>query len=209
VAPAVQPRTGAEKAMAWMLAAAGAEFSVLAVTGVLLIFFYRPSAANAWGGLSSHASTAVRVVGAIRFVHRLTARLMVVNLLAMAVLGLILAFARTLRTQRHGITAGGAIAIALVGLFASFTGFLLPWDQLALWEVTVGTNMMGFMPILHGARIQYVLIGGASVSAHVVRVWFYVHVLVVPIVLLALGGLVARRLLGRGGRSDRHTGLGS
>jgi quinol-cytochrome oxidoreductase complex cytochrome b subunit len=91
-----------------------------------------------------------------------------------------------------------AVGVAVVGVFASFTGYLLPWDQLALWAVTVGTNMMGFMPIIrNSSQVQYVLIGGSQISVGTLRAWFFIHVLVVPVVLFAVGILAARRLFGR------------
>jgi quinol-cytochrome oxidoreductase complex cytochrome b subunit len=184
-----------EKALGWLLAVAAAEFAMLAVTGVILIFFYRPSAANAWGdlrGIDRHVS----LIGVVRIVHRVTAGAMVVTVLAVAVTGVMLVVARSLRTRRHGITAAMAVGIAVVGLFASFTGYLLPWDQLALWAVTVGTNMMGFMPIIRNSS-QYVLIGGSQISVGTLRAWFFIRVLVVPVVLFAIGILAARRLFGR------------
>ena len=51
----------------------------------------------------------------------------------------------------------GVILLTLT-LLLSFTGYLLPWDQLALWAVTVGTNMMGYTPVF-GSSVKYVLLG--------------------------------------------------
>jgi quinol-cytochrome oxidoreductase complex cytochrome b subunit len=51
------------------------------------------------------------------------------------------------------------VILLLLTLLLSFTGYLLPWDQLALWAVTVGTNMMGFTPVF-GNQVQFVLLGG-------------------------------------------------
>ena len=53
----------------------------------------------------------------------------------------------------------GVILITLT-LLLSFTGYLLPWDQLALWAVTVGTNMIGYTPVF-GSQVRFVLLGGA------------------------------------------------
>ncbi len=47
----------------------------------------------------------------------------------------------------------------MITLLLSFTGYLLPWDQLAIWAVTVGTNMMGYTPVF-GRQVKFVLIGG-------------------------------------------------
>ena len=48
-------------------------------------------------------------------------------------------------------------------LLLSFTGYLLPWDQLALWAVTVGTNMMGYTPVF-GDQVRFVLLGGVEIG---------------------------------------------
>jgi quinol-cytochrome oxidoreductase complex cytochrome b subunit len=202
-------RTPTERVLGWLLAAAAAEFGLLAVTGVFLVFFYRPSAAHAWGDLRGSQSASVTAGEAVRIVHRLTASAMVLTVVAAAGLALTLAIARSLRSRGNGRTAAAWVAIAVVGLFASFTGYLLPWDQLALWAVTVGTNMMGFMPIIrHSQLVQYVLIGGASISVDTIRFWLFVHVLVVPAVLLGLGLFLLRRLLAGRHEPDPHTGRG-
>ena len=54
----------------------------------------------------------------------------------------------------------GVILLTLT-LLLSFTGYLLPWDQLAVWAVTVGTEMMGFTPVF-GKQVQFVLLGTAG-----------------------------------------------
>ena len=48
--------------------------------------------------------------------------------------------------------------LVLLTLLLSFTGYLLPWDQLSLWAVTVGTNMMGYTPVF-GDNVKFVLLG--------------------------------------------------
>ena len=50
------------------------------------------------------------------------------------------------------------VILLLLTLLLSFTGYLLPWDQLALWAVTVGTNMMGYTPVF-GDQVRFVLLG--------------------------------------------------
>lgn len=191
-------RSPTERVLGWLLAAAAAEFVLLAVTGVFLVLFYRPSAAHAWGDLRGSQSTAVTAGQAVRIVHRLTASAMVLTVVAAAGLALTLAIARSLRSRGSAMTAAAWVAMAVVGLFASFTGYLLPWDQLALWAVTVGSDMMGFMPIIrHSDVVQYVLIGGAQISVNTLRAWLFVHILVIPAVLIALGTLAAWRLVGR------------
>jgi quinol-cytochrome oxidoreductase complex cytochrome b subunit len=66
-------------------------------------------------------------------------------------------------------------------LLLSFTGYLLPWDQLALWAVAVGTNMMGYSPVI-GEQVRFVLLGGVEIGAETLLRWYVLHVLLFPFV---------------------------
>jgi quinol-cytochrome oxidoreductase complex cytochrome b subunit len=79
----------------------------------------------------------------------------------------------------------------LVGLFLlllvlafNFTGYLLPWDQLAYWAVTVGTSLLGYVPVV-GTAVSNFLLGGPEVGQATLRNFYAIHVAVLP-VLLAL-----------------------
>ena len=67
-------------------------------------------------------------------------------------------------------------------LLSGFTGYLLPWDQLALWAVTVGTNMMGFTPVF-GQEVRFVLLGGAEIGSETLLRWYVLHVVFLPFIL--------------------------
>jgi quinol-cytochrome oxidoreductase complex cytochrome b subunit len=67
-------------------------------------------------------------------------------------------------------------------LLLSFTGYLLPWDQLALWAVTVGTNMMGYTPVF-GNEVRFVLLGGKEIGTETLLRWYVLHVLLLPFVV--------------------------
>ena len=69
----------------------------------------------------------------------------------------------------------GVILLTLT-LLLSFTGYLLPWDQLALWAVTVGTNMMGYTPVF-GSQVRFVLLGGVEIGSETLLRWYVLHVL--------------------------------
>ena len=73
----------------------------------------------------------------------------------------------------------GVILLTLT-LLLSFTGYLLPWDQLALWAVTVGTNMMGYTPVF-GSQVRFVLLGGVEIGTETLLRWYVLHVLHVPV----------------------------
>ncbi|MBT5084707.1 MAG: DUF4405 domain-containing protein, partial [Actinobacteria bacterium] len=113
-------------------------FILLTVTGIFLMFFYRPTAAQAWDDIQI-LQTAVGFGLLVRNMHRWAAHLMVISV-----------FLHMARVFYHGAYKpprefNWVIGVMLLQftLLLSFTGYLLPWDQLALWAVTVGTNMMG------------------------------------------------------------------
>jgi quinol-cytochrome oxidoreductase complex cytochrome b subunit len=123
------------------VASASSSSSCSPVTGIFLMFFYRPTAAQAWDDIYT-LQTSVTFGLLVRNMHRWAAHLMVLAV-----------FLHMARVFYHGAYKAprefnwviGVILLTLT-LLLSFTGYLLPWDQLALWAVTVGTNMMGYTP---------------------------------------------------------------
>jgi quinol-cytochrome oxidoreductase complex cytochrome b subunit len=75
------------------------------------------------------------------------------------------------------------VMLLLLTLLLSFTGYLLPWDQLALWAVTVGTNMMGYTPVL-GQEVKFVLLGSKEIGNDTLLRWYVLHVLMLPFVIV-------------------------
>jgi quinol-cytochrome oxidoreductase complex cytochrome b subunit len=92
----------------------------------------------------------------------------------------------------------------LVTLLLSFTGYLLPWDQLAYWAVTVGTNIASSIPIV-GPRVRELLLGGRAIDQPTLIRFYVLHVLVLPGVLGGLFGYHMWRVRKDGGlaRADR------
>jgi quinol-cytochrome oxidoreductase complex cytochrome b subunit len=153
-------------------------FIVLTVTGIFLMFFYRPTAASAWGTVQT-LETAVTFGSLVRNMHRWAAHLMVLTV-----------FLHMARVFYHGAYKAprefnwviGVILLTLT-LLLSFTGYLLPWDQLALWAVTVGTNMMGYTPVF-GSSVKYVLLGSQNIGNDTLLRWYVLHVLLLPFVIV-------------------------
>ncbi|MCA1691306.1 MAG: cytochrome b N-terminal domain-containing protein, partial [Actinobacteria bacterium] len=137
------------------------EVAILAVTGIALFFLYRPSASQAWSDLVTETNAwDVRLAYGLRLIHRVTSQLAIPTAIAAGVLV-------ALRNQVgvphwHGPATGAGTAITT--LLASFTGFLLPWDQLALSAVRVGSSIRGYPP-LFGPEVRFVIMGGVEISA--------------------------------------------
>jgi quinol-cytochrome oxidoreductase complex cytochrome b subunit len=171
---------------------------VLVVTGVMLVFGYRPSVTAAFAavqGIPSHSHT--------RTVHRIASQALfpAFGCLAIAATGLALV--------RHRARRLVAVVAAGLGVVtATLTGFVLPWDQLALTRVTVGTNITGYGKILFGHDVKYVLLGSNEVGPSTLARWFWIHVLVTS--LLIVVSLVIVALHSRSERGDRtHRGVPS
>ncbi len=153
-------------------------FILLTITGIFLMFFYRPTAAAAWTDIET-LQTQIAFGLLIRNMHRWGAHLMVISV-----------FLHMARVFYHGAYKAPrefnwviGVILLLLTLLLSFTGYLLPWDQLALWAVTVGTNMAGFAPVL-GPQVKFVLLGGSVVSTETLLRFYVLHVLFLPFVIV-------------------------
>ncbi|MBI4323592.1 MAG: cytochrome b N-terminal domain-containing protein, partial [Candidatus Omnitrophica bacterium] len=118
-------------------------FLVLTVTGILLMFYYRPTSLHAFQDMKDLAY-AVTLGRLLRNMHRWAAHLMVV----VVILHMVRVFLTgAYKPPREYNWVVGVILLTMT-LFLSYTGYLLPWDQLALWAVTVGAQMAANSPIL-------------------------------------------------------------
>ena len=75
--------------------------------------------------------------------------------------------------------------LLLVTLFLSYTGYLLPWDQLAFWAITVGTNIVSAMPLI-GRRVRFVSLGGNLVGENALLRFYVLHCVVLPLIAVIL-----------------------
>lgn len=117
----------------------------------------------------------------LRWFHRATSFLLFPSIIAFAVSAIALMIAHHRRTAM-----ALPIGLSVVVLFASFTGYLLPWDQLSLTSVTVGESIQGYGKILTGDRVKYVLIGSQEIGASTLARWYWVHSGVLPLAVLGL-----------------------
>lgn len=166
-----------------LLVALAALLGVLIVTGIYLSFRYRPAGAVVWNDLESARDT-LGMVSVVQTTHRLAAFTFVATAVATA----IVAFLTLVRNQWQIRTLAAFIAILAVALV--YTGYLLPWDQLALWAVTVGTDQHGYT-VLFDNDVKFVLLGSEEIGVDTLRRRFLVHTVVLPLVLLAVGGAFA------------------
>ena len=152
-------------------------FVNLTITGILLMFYYRPTVEYAFTDIIDLAEQVP--LGIMRELHRWAAHAMVL----IVWLHMVRVFMTgSYKPPREFNWVIGVILLTLT-LLLSFTGYLLPWDQLALWAVTVGTNMMGYTPVF-GEQVRFVLLGGVEIGTDTLLRWYTLHVLMLPFVLV-------------------------
>jgi quinol-cytochrome oxidoreductase complex cytochrome b subunit len=155
-------------------------FGSLVVSGIYLMFFYVPSPTSAYGDMQV-LQTQVPFGQFTRNVHRWSAHLMVIAVMA----HMARVFYRgAYKTPREFNWVIGVVLLLLT-LLLSFTGYLLPWDQLAYWAITVGTSLAGFVPVI-GDRVSQLLLGGPQVSSTTLLRFYVLHVALLPTVAVVL-----------------------
>jgi len=90
------------------------------------------------------------------------------------------------------------VVLLLLTLGASFTGYLLPWDQLAYWAITVGTNIASYAP-LAGPTMREMLLGGGEVGQSALLRFYTLHIVVLPMLIALLVALHIWRVRKDGG----------
>jgi quinol-cytochrome oxidoreductase complex cytochrome b subunit len=151
-------------------------FLALTVTGLYLMFFYVPSIRDAYQDIQSiEASVAFGTI--VRNMHRWAAHLMVLTV-----------FLHMIRVFYHGAYKPPrefnwvvGVVLLLLTLLLSFTGYLLPWDQIAFWAITVGTQMALYAPLL-GAETSFFLLGGIQVGQETLLRFYVLHVIALPLI---------------------------
>jgi quinol-cytochrome oxidoreductase complex cytochrome b subunit len=163
-------------------------FLVETLTGVLLMFYYRPTVAWAY-----HDMLALRDVvslGVLREMHRWGAHAMVIAVM----LHMLRVFLTgSYKAPREFNWVIGVLLLLLTFLL-SFTGYLLPWDQLSMWAVTVGTNMAG-------SDLRYLLLGSQTVGEEALNRFYVLHCVALPLLAAVLMGWHFWRIRKDGGIS--------
>jgi quinol-cytochrome oxidoreductase complex cytochrome b subunit len=159
---------------------AAATYVILVVTGVFLMFYYHPSVPRAYEDMKD-LQFVVYMGPFLRNLHRWAAHAMV----ALVLLHMIrVFFAGAYRPPREFNWVIG-VMLLLATVLLSYTGYLLPWDQLAFWGVTVGTNMADAVPGL-GPHIKFLLLGGTAVNENALLRFYVLHCVVLPLFLVVL-----------------------
>jgi quinol---cytochrome c reductase cytochrome b subunit, bacillus type len=152
-------------------------FLVLTVTGLYLMFFYVPSADRAYQDIIA-IENSVAFGSLVRNMHRWGAHLMVLTV-----------FLHMMRVFYHGAYKpprewNWAVGVFLLfcTLALSFTGYLLPWDQIAFWAVNVGSSMAAYAPMV-STESAFVIFAGVDIGPDTLIRFYVYHVIGFPLVI--------------------------
>jgi len=164
----------------WLGTASAALFLLTVLSGAPLLFLYVPSVERAYASVKD-IEYVVAFGSWIRSVHRLSAHLMV----AVVFLHLVRVFLTGAykngvgRGQKRQLNWVLGVGMLLATLFLSFTGYLLPWDQLAYWAVTVGTNIASSIPGI-GPQVRELMLGGRAIEQPTLIRFYVLHSIALP-----------------------------
>ena len=149
-------------------------------TGLLLKFHYEPSPENAYNSILN-LQESLLFGTMLRNIHHWSS---IVMLWVVFLHMLRVAFTGAYRKPRHASWIFGLILLMLVVL-ANFTGYLLPWDQLSYWAVTISTSLLAYVPLI-GNSIMEALLGGKEVGQPTLTNFFNLHTGVIPLLMVVL-----------------------
>lgn len=153
---------------------------LLFMTGLLQLLMYVPEMNQAYSSIERMYSE-VLLGGWIRNIHHWSANLLVV-VMVLHVLRVLATGALTAERRWNWLV--GLLLFALV-LFANFSGYLLPWDQLAYWAITIFTSILSYLPFV-GSWLVEMLRGGTEVGSETLANFFAIHIGLLPVLILLL-----------------------
>ena len=165
----------------------------LTVTGILLMLYYTPHPPNAYRSMKD-LEFVVTFGTVLRNMHRWAAHAMVfVVFLHMCRVFFTGAYKPP---RQFNWVVGVGLFILTLGL--SFTGYLLPWDQLAYWAITVGTNIAAYTPLV-GEQLKYLLLGGHVIGPGALLRFYVLHCVILPVAVFWLVAVHVWRVRRDGG----------
>src|SRR5438477_6532604 len=177
-------------------------FFILVVTGILLMLYYHPSVPQAYSDMKD-LQFVVSSGMFLRNLHRWSAHAMVLLVFA----HMFKVFYRGAYRPPREFNWVIGVFLLLTTLLLSYTGYLLPWDQLAFWAVTVGSNIARAVPLL-GGKMRFLLLGGNTVNANALLRFYVLHCVILPLLAVMLVSIHFWRIrkdggLYPGGKSDK------
>ncbi len=189
-------------------------FVIEVITGAALMFYYRPTASHAY--LDMVALREVVSLGIVREIHRWAGHAMVVAVW-LHMFRVFLTGSYKPPRQFNWVVGVGLLVLTML---MAFTGYLLPWDQLSFWAVTVAANMAADTPVLghegpghtlllspwgqmitRESDARFALLGSSTVNEGTLNRFYILHCIVLPLVASVLMGVHFWRVRKDGGIS--------
>ena len=149
------------------------------LTGMILMIWYAPAPERAYSDMIYLLSN-VPFGQLMRDLHRLGAELMV----AIVTLHMVRTYLTGSYKAPRQFTWFTGVVLLVLTLFLSFSGYLLPWDQLAFWAVTIGTSMAEAVPpAIVGETVNLLARGAPDIGANGLMRFYLLHVLFLPLIL--------------------------
>ena len=180
-------------AIRWYFCLGGITFALFliqGVTGILLSLYYRPTPGEAYESILFIMNN-VRFGWLIRSIHSWSSTLMI----AFCVAHMLRVFITGSYKNPRELNWVAGMVLLLLTLAFGFTGYLLPWDQKALWGSTVGSEIVGIIPGI-GPWLLGLLRGGMEITGLTLTRFYGIHMLVLPVlvvVFLAIHFVIIRR----------------
>ncbi len=169
-------------------------FLATAVSGALLMIYYRPAVETAYGDILDLQYT-VFLGGFVRNVHRWAGHGIVITV----VLHMLRVFYTGCYKAPREFNWIVGVGLLMIVFALAFTGYLLPWDQISYWGTRIGTNLLHAVPVLGadgpfgdqlGLRpdgdVAYLLLGDADLGRRALIRFYSLHVFILPLVAAIL-----------------------
>jgi len=180
-------------AIRWYFCLGGITFALFiiqGVTGILLSLYYKPTPGEAYESILFIMNN-VRFGWLIRSIHSWSSTLMI----AFCVAHMLRVFITASYKNPRELNWVAGVFLLLLTLAFGFTGYLLPWDQKALWGSTIGSEILGIIPGI-GGWLLGLLRGGLEITGLTLTRFYGIHMLVLPVlvvVFLAAHFVIIRR----------------
>ena len=188
------PERSLKLSVTWGLGGMAALLIVIqALTGILLRFVYQPFPGKAYDSIV-YMKNEIFFGDLIRNIHHWSATFLV-----------LIVFLHFLRVYLTGAYHGRrqfnwvlGIFLLIFVVFSNFTGYLLPWDQLSFWAITVSTSMLSYIPLIGDSLVEMVR-GGTEVGASTLLIFYNFHTSILPILIVLTMGFHFWRVRKAGG----------
>ena len=168
-------------------------FTIQISTGLLLMLYYHPSIPQGYADMKD-LEFVISSGALLRSLHRWSAHAMVF----LVFVHMAKVFYRAAYRPPRELNWVLGVCLLLLTLLLSYTGYLLPWDQLSYWGTTVGANIMSSIPWF-GPKLRFYMLGGHGVNANALLRFYVLHTMILPLSVLTLVSVHLWRLHKDGG----------